>query len=404
MSQSHHHVNTDSYFIPDAIWDRGRNVIAAFFLIGWAASVAAYASSPDRFFQSYLVAFFFGFTISIGAALFTMIQHLTGSAWSVPVRRIMENIMMSLPILGLLFLPVAFGVHSIYEWSHVDFVAKEAMPLKRDVYTYFLNPQAFFIRAVIYFGIWSYFAWRLYSNSKSQDATKAMEPTFKNEAISAPGMLLFFLSASLASVDSVMSLNPHWYSTMFGVYCLAGGAFGFFALLTFILLRFRANGLLVHSVNTEHYHDLGKWMFAMTIFWAYIAFSQYMLIWYANLPEETIFFIRRRTGTWEFVSGILLFGHFIITFLVLLSRSAKRTLNVLRFATIWILAMHYIDIYWLIMPNFHKTGPAVSWIDGAALVAVLSSMALAFWMRLKNSPIAPVGDPRFKKGLEFQNV
>jgi len=405
MSQSHHHpVNTDSYYIPDAIWDRGRNVLGAMFLLGWGAALAGYAQNHDQFFQSYLVAFFFAFSIAIGATLFTMIQHLTGSAWSVPVRRIMENIMMSLPVLGLLFIPVALGLHSLYEWSHPEFVAKEVMELKKGVYTNFLNPKMFYIRAVAYFLIWSFWAWKLYSNSKSQDTTKALGPTFANEKWSAPGMLLFFLSGSLASFDWVMSLNPHWYSTMFGVYCLAGGAWGFFALLTFIFLRFRANGIMVNSVTTEHYHDLGKWMFALTVFWAYIAFSQYMLIWYANMPEETIFFKMRRTGSWEAMSGVLLFGHFIFTFLLLLARNSKRTLNVLRFATLWILAMHYTDVYWLVMPNFHKAGIAFSWIDLATLAAVMSTAGLAFWMRLRKAPIAPIGDPRFKKGLEFQNV
>ena len=405
MSQTHQHsAQQDSYYIPDAIWDRGRNVIGAFFLLAWGASLAAYAANHDQFLQSYLVAFFFAFSISIGASLFVMIQHLTGSAWSVPVRRIMENIMMSLPVLAILFIPIGLCVHTLYEWSHPEFVAKEFLPLKVPVYAAFLNPNLFYLRAVAYFAIWSFWAWRLYSNSKSQDSTKAIEPTLSNERWSAPGMLVFFLTASLASVDWVMSLNPHWYSTMFGVYCLAGGAWGFFALLTFIFLRFRANGIMVNSVTIEHYHDLGKWMFALTIFWAYIAFSQYMLIWYANLPEETIFFKMRRTGTWEGVSGILLFGHFIITFLVLLARQSKRTLNVLKFATVWILAMHYIDIYWLVMPNFQKNGVAPSWVDLAALAAVMSTLALAFWLRLRKVVIAPVGDPRFKKGLEFQNV
>lgn len=405
MSHSHHHnAQQDSYYIPDAIWDRGRNVIGAFFLLGWGAALAGYATSHDQFFQSYLVAFFFAFSIAIGAALFTMIQHLTGSAWSVPVRRIMENIMMSLPVLGLLFIPVGLGVHSLYEWSHPEFVAKEILKLKVPVYELFLNQKMFYMRAVAYFAIWTLWAWRLYSNSKSQDATNAIAPTFSNERWSAPGMLVFFLTASLASVDWVMSLNPHWYSTMFGVYCMAGGAWGFFAMLTFIFLRFRANGIMANSVTTEHYHDLGKWMFALTVFWAYIAFSQYMLIWYANLPEETIFFKVRRAGSWETVSGILLFGHFVITFLVLLARNSKRTLNVLRFATVWILTMHYVDIYWLVMPNFQKNGVAPNWMDLATLVAVMSTVALAFWLRLRKSVIAPVGDPRFKKGLEFQNV
>jgi hypothetical protein len=405
MSHSHHHdAQPDSYIIPDAIWERGRNVIGAMFLLGWAAALAGYASNHDQFFQSYLVAFFFGFSITVGAALFTMIQHLTGSAWSVPVRRIMETIMMSYPVLALLFIPLAFGVHSLYEWSHPEFVAKELLKLKVPVYELYLNPKFFYVRAIAYFSIWTFWAWRLYSNSRSQDSTKALLPTFSNERWSAPGMLVFFLTSSLASVDWVMSLNPHWYSTMFGVYCMAGGAWAFFALLTFIFLRFRSIGIMAKSVTVEHYHDLGKWMFALTLFWAYIAFSQYMLIWYANLPEETIFFKMRRTGTWEAVSGVLLFGHFILTFLVLLARNSKRNLNVLRFATVWILIMHYIDIYWLVMPNFQKRGIAPSWVDLAAIVAVMSSLALAFWMRLHKSVIAPVGDPRFKKGLELQNV
>ena len=170
MSQTHHHsAQQDSYYIPDAIWDRGRNVIGAFFLLAWATSLAAYAANHDQFLQSYLVAFFFAFSIAIGASLFVMIQHLTGSAWSVPVRRIMENIMMSLPVLAILFIPIGFCVHTLYEWSHPEFVAKEFLPLKVPVYAAFLNPNLFYLRAVAYFAIWSFWAWRLYSNSKSQD-------------------------------------------------------------------------------------------------------------------------------------------------------------------------------------------------------------------------------------------
>jgi hypothetical protein len=404
MSHSHSKANTDSYYLPDALWERGRNVLGALFLLGWAAALAGYAANHDRFFQSYLVSFFFGFSIAIGAALFVMIQHLTGAAWSVPVRRIMETIMMSIPVLAVLFIPVAVGLHSLYEWSHPEFVAKEFLELKKPVYEFWLNPKMFYIRAAAYFALWYFWAWRLYSWSKSQDKTFDVKPTFSSERFSAPGMVLFFLTASLASIDWVMSLNPHWYSTIFGVYCLAGGAWGMFALLTFIFLRFRANGVMVNSVTTEHYHDLGKWMFALTVFWAYIAFSQYMLIWYANLPEETIFFKMRRTGTWEAMSGVLLFGHFAATFLVLLARGSKRTLNVLRFAVIWVLAMHYTDIYWLVMPNFFKPGVVFHWLDLATLVAVMSTLGLVFWMRLKKAPIAPIGDPRFQKGLEFQNV
>ena len=332
MSKHHHHdAPKDNYQIPVVTWEKGRNVILALFVISWVAALAGFSLDHKQFFPSYLVAFYFGAGITIGAALFIMIQHLTGSAWSVPLRRLMENIMTNMPVLAVLFLPIAFGIHELYEWSHADVVANDPLLLKKAA---FLNPTAFYIRAVIYFAIWSYWAWRLSSWSRSQDASKDLNFTFKSERLSAPGMLLFFLSASLASVDWIMSLQPHWYSTIFGIYCMAGGLWAFFAILTFTLLRLRANGILANSVTIEHYHDMGKWMFALTVFWAYIAFSQYMLIWYANLPEETIFFKVRRTGTWEMVSGVLLFGHFAATFLTLLSRGSKRSLNVLRFITV----------------------------------------------------------------------
>ena len=402
MSKHHHHdAPKDSYDFPVATWEKGRNLLLALFVISWVAALAGFSVDPKQFFPSYLVAFFFGAGIVIGSALFIMIQHLTGSAWSVPLRRLMENIMMSMPILALLFIPVAFGLHELYEWSHADVVAKDALLLKKSA---FLNPTAFYIRAVFYFAIWSYWAWRLSSWSRAQDKSKDLNLTFKSERISAPGMLLFFLSASLASVDWVMSLQPHWYSTIFGIYCMAGGMWAFFAILTFTLLRLRASGILANSVTIEHYHDMGKWMFALTVFWAYIAFSQYMLIWYANMPEETSFFMVRRSGTWEMVSAVLLFGHFAATFLILLARASKRSLNVLRFVTVWILCMHYVDVYWLVMPNFSKAGISPHWMDLACFAAVMSTLALGFWWRLRSAPIMPIGDPRFQKGLEFQNV
>lgn len=402
MSKHHHQDGPkDSYNLSPVTWEKGRNIILALFVVSWVAAIAGYSLDHKQFFPSYLVAFFYAAGIGLGAALFTMIQHLTGAAWSVPVRRLMENIMMSLPVCALLFIPVAFGLHELYEWSHPGVMEHDALLAKKASY---LNPTAFYIRAVIYFALWSFWAWRLASWSRQQDVTRDLNLTFKSERISAPGMLLFFLSASLASVDWVMSLQPHWYSTIFGVYCLTGGAWAFFAILTFILLRFRANGILANSVTVEHYHDLGKWMFALTVFWAYIAFAQYMLIWYANLPEETIFFKIRRTGSWETVSAILLFGHFVTTFLVLLARGSKRNLNVLGFATVWILAMHYVDVYWLVMPNFAKSGVAPHWMDLACFMAVMSTLAVGFWWRLRSTAIVPVGDPRFQKGLEFQNV
>ena len=191
---------------------------------------------------------------------------------------------------------------------------------------------------------------------------------------------------------------------MFGVYIYSGAALAFIAALILILLGFRRAGVLRASVNYEHYHDLGKWLFALTAFWAYIAFSQYMLIWYANLPEETAWFRDRSVGTWRFVSLLLVVGHFLVPFFVLVSRAAKRNLILLGATAAWVIFMQYADLYWIVMPVFSKKGLTPSWIDLAALAAVAGTFALAFWWRLNRHPIAPVGDIRFEKALEFTNV
>ena len=175
------------------------------------------------------------------------------------------------------------------------------------------------------------------------------------------------VTVTMASVDWLMSLDPHWYSTIFGVYVFSGGALAFVAALTLILLALRRAGVLAAAVTVEHYHDLGKWLFALTVFWAYIAFSQYMLIWYANLPEETIWFKHRLEGNWIWVSGTLLVGRFMLPFMALLSRAAKRNLKVLGFMSVWMLAMHYLDLYWMVMPTLHRHGFHLHWLDAATL-------------------------------------
>ena len=217
-------------------------------------------------------------------------------------------------------------------------------------------------------------------------------------------MIMLTVTVAMASFDWLMSLDPHWYSTMFGVYVYSGAALAFIAALILILLAFRGADVLRYSVNHEHYHDLGKWLFALTVFWAYIAFSQYMLIWYANLPEETAWFRDRLVGSWRGVSMLLVVGHFLVPFFVLISRAAKRKLGLLAAAAAWVLFMQYTDLYWIAMPIFSKRGVTPHWIDLAALAAVGGTFALAFWSRLRAHPLAPVNDIRFEKALEFTNV
>jgi hypothetical protein len=244
----------------------------------------------------------------------------------------------------------------------------------------------------------------LYRHSVAQDQGGSLERLRKSAWWSAPGLLLLMVTVTMASVDLLMSLEPHWYSTIFGVYIYSGGALAFMAALTLICIALRRAGFLVNTITMEHYHDLGKWLFALTVWWAYIAFSQYLLIWYANIPEETIWYKHRLEGNWTWVSALILFGHFILPFIVLLPRASKRNLKVLTAASIWILAMHFVDLHWVVMPTIHKHSFHLHWLDIVTWLTVGSVFAFAFWSRLRKHALTPVGDLRFERALHFRNV
>lgn len=391
----------ETYFLNGETWRRGRDVIALVTVVGCAASVAGYFANPQRFFASYLTAFVFALTVVLGALFFVMMQHMTGAVWSVTVRRLAENVMTAMPVIAVLFVPVALGLHSLYEWTHAEAVASNEILRGKAGY---LNEPFFLLRAAAYLAIWTLIAWRLRRISLAQDANGGSAAVHAARRWSAPGLLLWMVTGTLMSFDWIMSLDPHWYSTMFGVYVLGGGVLAFFALLTVIALWLRRAGLLEDAIHGEHYHDLGKWLFALTVFWGYIAFSQYMLIWYANLPEETIWYKHRFTGTWMWASAALLAGRFLIPFNALLPRAAKRNLTWLGAMAVWILAMHYVDIYWLVMPVFHPHGVAPHWMDAAALAGVSGIVAWVFWGQLKQDAMVPVGDFRLSQALEFENT
>jgi hypothetical protein len=391
----------ESWRLDGDTWLQVRNVIAFIFLLSWAGALAGFFLDRDRFFQSYLTGFVSVTVIALGCLFFLMVMYLTGSAWSVTMRRFFETIAAGIPLAAILVIPVLLGIHSLYEWSHADHVAHDAILQGKAPW---LNERAFIFRSFIYVAIWSLVALRLYRNSTKQDQTHSLDQMNSSSRWSAPGLLVVFLTVTAASFDWVMSLNPHWYSTIFGIYLFAGGGLACMATVTLICVGFRRFGILRESITIEHYHDLGKWMFALTVFWTYIAFSQYMLIWYANLAEETVFYIARREGSWLWMSLALIVGHFIVPFFVLIRRRAKRSIPTLTFAAIWILVFCYIDIYWLVMPNFHKEGINFSWQDIACWGAVASSYAMLFWARLRRHSLVPEGDFRLEQSLAHINI
>ena len=288
----------------------------------------------------------------------------------------------------------------MYEWAGASAAHDHLLARKIG----FLNSQWFILRGILVIALWSLFSWRLYANSRAQDDSGSLAFTRAASRWSAPGLFVLFITASLAAFDWVMSLDPRWWSTMFGVYFLAGGAVAFMAILICICLALRSAGYLTNSIKEEHYHDLGKWLFALTVFWAYVSFSQYMLIWYSNLPEEVVWYQRRLAGSWSWFRPFMVVFHFAIPFFALMPRASKRNLKVLGTFAGWLIVMHYFDLYWQIMPVLHAGGVVPSWIDPVAFVAVGSLYGLVFWYALRERPLVPVGDPRLQQCLAFHNV
>jgi hypothetical protein len=374
-----------------------------------------------RFLFAYLTGFVYIASLSLGGLFFTLLQHLTRAAWSVVIRRIAEVVASNLLwvfLLGLFILiPILAGNSDIYIWlapdaAHDPLIAHKAA---------WLNKTAFALRFIGYFAFWTWLSWHLLRTSVKQDATGDAKLTLGLWRLSAPCMLAFALTLTFFMVDMVMTLDPQWFSTMIGVYYFAGCMLSFMSVLAMICLLLQSSGRLKHAITTEHYHDFGKLMFAFVFFWGYIAFSQFMLMWYGNIPEEIHWFARREAGTvpgtfgflagWEGVGYLLIFGHVLIPFAGLLSRWVKRNRPFLLFWTVWILVFHYIDMYWLIMPEYVRFAPQTA--PGTvplALVDVLCWLGLVLlWgagvaWRLDQQSLVPLKDPLLADSLAFDNI
>lgn len=356
--------------------------------------------NSKQFFYSYLVAWVFWVSLGLGALFFVMLNHLTGAVWGIVLRRLTESVMMVLPYMFILAIPIFIGMHELYNWSNAGIVAADPLLQKKAVY---LNVPFFVIRTCIYFLVWFLIAKRLYKASISQDQNPGFDKIQKMRRTSGPGMVLFALTTSFAAFDWLMSLDPHWYSTIFGVYVFSGGLLGSLALFTLIGMYFKKKDVLAKTITIEHYHDLAKLILSFTIFWAYIAFSQYFLIWYANIPEETIWYLHRWQGSWKFFSLLLVFGHFVFPFLGLLTRAAKRSMGFVKFMSVWILLMHWIDLYWISLPTYHHHGIHLSWMDFTIFLGIGGIFMGIFLKTFSANSLVPIGDPQLEKSIKFSN-
>lgn len=402
---------TDITIPSTSLWAKVPMIGGALAVIGLGATLAsATGEHKARAMFSYLWAFEVCLLVALGGLVWVLIDHMVRAGWSTVLRRLSETTGMTLPVFVVLFLPIALlGFHELYPWSHES---DEILERKR----WFLTSGFFFFRAGLYLVVFSVLGWFLYQTSTKMD--EIADPVMRDKltkrlwVVSAPGIALYALTQSGAAIDWVMSLQPHWYSTIFGVYFFAASILAFNAFLALVAMSLQRAGVLKNAITTEHFHDLGKYVYGFTVFWTYIAFSQFVLIWYANIPEETEFYILRSQGGWQYISYALPIAHFFLPFFFMISRRVKRSRTLLAVAAIWTLFMHCVDLYWLIMPNFGAHGEgeghhlphlSIAWTDIAALVGMVGAFTamFAFWL-MRNKAIC-INDPRLMESLAHEN-
>ena len=346
--------------------------------------------SPEQFFQSYLIAYLFWFGIGMGSMAILMIHHIAGGAWGAVVRRLLECATRTLPLMALLFLPLVFGMHSLYEWARPEVVAHDAVLQHKAGY---LNVPFFLARAAFYFAVWLTFTTFFNRWSLQQDGSDDAGLTRRLELLSRGGLLAVGLTMSFASVDWVMSIEPHWYSTIYGILIMGGQILNAMAFVIAVAVLLVDRGPLGKVIGAEQFHDLGKLLLAFVMLWAYFAFSQFLIIWSANLPEEIPWYLSRMRGGWQVVGIAIILFHFVLPFLILLSREVKRRANLLALVALTVMAMRFVDLFWLVTPAFSPAHFTVHWMDAATLVGVGGVWLWVFIWQLQGRSLVAIHDP-----------
>lgn len=370
------------------------------FAAGTILSIIAFIVDQERAIFNYLVTYMMIVSIGLGSLFLIALEYIAGADWSTPIRRIPEFFAMLLPVLLVLVIPIFIFNHDLFHWAHKEAVAEDKILQGKAPY---LNETFFYIRTFIFIGLWVLFYWVMTKNSRKQDETKDQTITKKNIRFSAIFIPVFAISITFTAIDMMMSLEPHWFSTIYGVYYFAGTILAALAAITIVVVKLKEKGYFSPWMKDDHLFSLGALMFAFINFWAYIAFSQFMLIWYADLPEETFWYLTRWNGGWMFLSLLLILVHFLVPYFALLTQPSKMNPKRLKFIAVWLLFAHLLDIFWLVMPNIRtmKNGYVFSWIDLVFPVAGLGLVILVFTFAAKKANLIPVGDPKLKRGIDF---
>ncbi|MBM4174989.1 MAG: quinol:cytochrome C oxidoreductase [Ignavibacteria bacterium] len=370
-----------------------------FFLLitGLLIVIAGALVDQTRNAYSNLITFMFLSSIGIGSLFLVILEYIAGAVWSTPMRRVSEFFAFSIPFLVLFGLPLFFNLHDLFHWTHTDAVAADKVLKGKSPY---LNETFFIIRFVFFFAIWTAFYFFIKRNSEKQDKTKDQSLTRWNIRISGFFIPVFAITLSFFAIDWLMSLEPHWFSTIFGVYYFSGTMLAALASGTFVIVLLHEKGYFSNLLRPDHFYSMGALMFAFINFWAYIAFSQFLLIWYANIPEETFWMISRWQNGWEYVSFAMIVVHFLVPYVGLLSQSSKMDTKRLKVMSLWILFAHYLDIFWLVMPSHYKSF-SFSWIEFGFPLHGIGLLILVFTWKFNRTNLIPIGDPKLKRGLDF---
>ena len=387
-------------FAPPADLDRLRSRAWLAAVVGLAASAAGYFLDAGQFFRSYLVAWLFWLGIALGCYAVALLHQLSRGAWGLMIRRALGAATRTLPLMVLLFVPIVLGLEEIYIWARPEAVAADPVIQQK---SWYLNQNGFILRAAIYFVIWIGPMWLLNRMSLRQD--KATEDrTFRRmQAIAAPALGFYCLAATFASVDWLMSLDPHWYSSLWGVNFIGGHAVSAFAFIIPVALYLARRKPMDGQFRARHFHDYGKLLLAFVMLWTYFQLSQLIIIWSGNLPEEVTFYLTRVEGGWKYLSILLAVGHFALPFVLLLSRDLKRDARRLAWVALVLLAMRFVDLYWQAAPAFgHSEGEHglhPHWLDLATLVGIGGLWLAIYFDQLKKRPLLPAFEPYLREAV-----
>jgi hypothetical protein len=356
---------------------------------------------PEQFYRAYLLGFMCWLGVALGSMAILMIRHLTGGGWGMVIRRILGAAMRTVPLLALLFIPVILGIHKLYIWAQPlnQIADKHLREHLENITKTYLTTSGFILRAIFYFAIWNLLSFLLSHWSKQTDRAGAPDNTQRFKAVAGPGLILYGFTISFAAIDWVMSLDPSWISTIFGLVILIGevlSAMCFAVVVERILFNYKP---MSEMLKPDFVHDHGKWMLTFIMVWAYFNYSQWLIIWAGNLPSEITYYMRRLNGGWGYVGLFIVIFHFAIPFATLLSRPFKRNIRKLVWLAVWLMLMRYLDLFWIIEPNFSKTF-TITVADVVVPVAIGGFWLAYFFRNLGSLPLLPAYDPSAVEVLE----